>query len=54
MTMKTTDVMFEGVIKYAREYKKYEGKTEQEIEEEVEAITTNSNGNLIGVKRICL
>ena len=38
MTMKTTDIMFEGVIKYAKEYKKYEGKTEQQIEEEVEAI----------------
>ena len=38
MTMKTTDLMFEGVLKYAREYKKYEGKTEQEIEKEVEAI----------------
>jgi carboxylesterase len=38
MTMKTTDVMFEGIIKYAKEYKKYEGKTAQQIEEEVEAI----------------
>ena len=38
MSMKTTDIMFEGVLKYAREYKKYEGKTEEEIEKEVEAI----------------
>ncbi|WP_391116886.1 alpha/beta hydrolase [Psychrobacillus sp. L3] len=38
MSMKTTDIMFEGVLKYAREYKKYEGKTEEQIEEEVEAI----------------
>lgn len=38
MTMKTTDIMFKGVIKYAKEYKKYEGKTEQQISEEVEAI----------------
>lgn len=38
MTMKTTDIMFEGVVKYAKEYKKYEGKSEQQIEEEVEAI----------------
>lgn len=38
MSMKTTDIMFDGVLKYAREYKKYEGKTDQQIEEEVEAI----------------
>ncbi len=38
MTMKTTDLMFEGVLKYARGYKRYEGKSEQQIEEEVEAI----------------
>ncbi|MFC5558706.1 alpha/beta hydrolase [Ureibacillus thermophilus] len=38
MTMRTTDMMFQGVLKYAREYKKYEEKTEQQIYEEVEAI----------------
>ena len=38
MTMKTTEVMFEGVINYAKEYKKYEGKTAEQIEEEIEAI----------------
>lgn len=38
MTMRTTDIMFQGVLKYAREYKKYEGKTEQQILEEVEVI----------------
>ena len=38
MTMKTTDMMYEGVLKYAREYKKYEGKNEAEIEKEVEAL----------------
>ncbi|WP_342577319.1 carboxylesterase [Psychrobacillus sp. FSL K6-2843] len=41
MTMKTTDVMFEGVVKYAKEYKKYEGKSEEQIEEEVEEIRKN-------------
>ena len=39
MTMKTTDIMFEGVLKYAREYKKYEGKTPEQIEKEVEALS---------------
>ena len=38
MTMRTTDLMFEGVLKYARDYKRYEGKSAQQIEEEVEAI----------------
>jgi len=38
MSMKTTDLMYEGVLKYAREYKRYEGKNEEEIEEEVEAL----------------
>ena len=38
MTMRTTDIMYEGVLKYAREYKKYEGKTDEEIEKEVEAL----------------
>lgn len=31
-------MMFEGVIKYAKDYKKYEGKTEQQINEEIEAL----------------
>lgn len=38
MTMKTTDKMFEGVLKYAKEYKKYEGKPENQIQIEVEQI----------------
>ena len=38
MTMKTTELMYEGVLKYAREYKRYEGKDSNLIEEEVEAL----------------
>lgn len=38
MTMRTTDVMFEGVLKYAAEYKKYEQKDNTTIEQEVAAI----------------
>ncbi|AYC30098.1 alpha/beta hydrolase [Paenisporosarcina cavernae] len=38
MSMKTTDLMFEGVLKYSRDYKKYEGKDEAIIESEVDAI----------------
>ena len=40
MSMKTTDIMYEGVCKYAREYKKYEGKDEQQIEKDSGSITT--------------
>lgn len=35
MYMKTTDLMYEGVLKYAYEYKKYEGKDDAVIEEEM-------------------
>ncbi|WKA55964.1 alpha/beta hydrolase [Planococcus shixiaomingii] len=35
MYMKTTNLMYEGVLKYAREYKKYEGKDQAVIEEEM-------------------
>lgn len=38
MTLKTTDLMYEGVLKYAGEYKKYEGKEQAQIDEEVEAL----------------
>lgn len=38
MTMRTTDKMFEGVLKYAADFKRFEGKNEVEIEQEVEAI----------------
>ena len=41
MTMRTTDIMYEGVLEYAAEYKKYEGKDAEIIENEVEAITVN-------------
>lgn len=37
MYMKTTDLMYEGVLKYAREYKNYEGKNDELIEEEMKA-----------------
>jgi carboxylesterase len=38
MSMKTTELMYDGVLKYAREYKKYEGKSEEEIELDIEAL----------------
>lgn len=38
MTMRTTDIMFEGVLKYAQDYKKFEGKEQSQIEAEVALI----------------
>ncbi|MFC4713946.1 alpha/beta hydrolase [Planococcus dechangensis] len=35
MHMKSTELMYEGVLKYAREYKNYEGKDDKLIEEEM-------------------
>lgn len=35
MHMKSTDLMYQGVLEYAREYKKYEGKDDKLIEEEM-------------------
>lgn len=37
MVMKSTELMYEGVLNYAREYKKYEGKDQEIIEKEMEA-----------------
>ena len=38
MTMRTLEKMFAGVIEYAKQYKKYEGKSDEQIKEEVEKI----------------
>jgi carboxylesterase len=38
MTMKTTELMYEGVLKYARDYKRYEGKSPEVIEQEIEEL----------------
>lgn len=46
MTMKTTDLMFKGVLKYAKDFKRFEGKTETEIEQEVEAIKSKGMPSL--------
>ncbi|WP_170008148.1 alpha/beta hydrolase [Bacillus fonticola] len=36
MYIKSEDVMYQGVLDYAREFKKYEGKSEEVIEQEME------------------
>lgn len=37
MYIKSEEVMYKGILDYAREYKKYEGKTSEEIEAEIES-----------------
>lgn len=46
MSMKTTDLMYEGVLQYAEQYKKYEGKSEEEIEREVAALREQTMDSL--------
>lgn len=46
MTMRTTDVMFQGVLEYAYEYKKREGKSAEQIEAEVAAIKERGMASL--------
>src|SRR6185312_8831543 len=52
MTMKTTDLMYEGVLSYAREYKKYEGKDEQQIEKDIEALQQQSMPSLTDLRAL--
>ncbi len=46
MTMRTTDLMLQGVIEYAQQYKKREGKNEQKIELEIEALKNRGMASL--------
>ncbi|WP_019415920.1 carboxylesterase [Paenisporosarcina sp. TG20] len=52
MSMKTTEIMYEGVLKYAREYKRYEGKDSKVIEEEVEALQNQSMESLPDLRKL--
>ncbi|MGE7545896.1 alpha/beta hydrolase [Sporosarcina newyorkensis] len=42
MTMKTTDLLYQGVLKYARDYKKFAGQSDEQIEQEVADLKTKS------------
>lgn len=52
MSMRTTDLMYEGVLDYAREYKKYEGKDEQTIAQEVQALRQHSMPSLADLREL--
>ncbi|PIC63902.1 carboxylesterase [Sporosarcina sp. P13] len=42
MTMKTTDLMWQGVLKYARDYKKFAGDPDELIQQEMTELKTKS------------
>lgn len=52
MTMRTTDIMFEGVLEYAKQYKKQQGKSEQEINPEIEAIEKQGMASLPALQKL--
>ncbi len=52
MSMKTTDLMYEGVLKYAGEYKKYEGKNKEQIDSEVERLKQQSMPSLADLREL--
>ncbi|KXH79266.1 carboxylesterase [Sporosarcina sp. HYO08] len=52
MSMRTTDLMYEGVLKYASDYKKYEGKDAEEIEKEVNALRDQTMPSLKDLREL--
>lgn len=52
MVMRTTEKMFDGVLKYAGDFKRFEGKDEAVIEQEVEAIRQQGMPSLSELKQL--
>lgn len=52
MTMKTTDVMYGGVLKYARDYKKFAGMDEEQIERDMDYLQTQTMPGLEGLQSL--
>lgn len=52
MTMRTTDIMFAGVLDYAKQYKKQEGKDEAQIEGELQAIREHGMPSLTDLQQL--
>lgn len=52
MSMRTTDKMFKGVIKYAKDYKRFEGKNESQIESELQAIIDHGMPSLKDLQQL--
>ncbi|WP_432352700.1 alpha/beta hydrolase [Sporosarcina sp. A2] len=52
MSMRSLDLMYEGVLHYAREYKKLEGKEEETIEAEVTVLREKSMPSLVDLQKL--
>lgn len=52
MKMRTLDTMFAGVLEYAQQYKKYEGKSNEEIEAELTSIREAGMPGLQGLQQL--
>lgn len=52
MSMRSLDQMYGGVLQYAREYKKLEGKDEDTIEEELTALRGKSMPSLVELQKL--
>ncbi|MFD1927498.1 alpha/beta hydrolase [Sporosarcina siberiensis] len=52
MTMKTTDVMYSGVLKYAQEYKKFERKSEEVIAAEMKNLQLQEMPSLTDLREL--
>ncbi len=52
MFIKSEEVMYNGVVDYAKEYKRFEGKTEDQIEKEIEAFKETPMGTLTALQNL--
>lgn len=52
MTMRTTEMMFSGVLKFAQQYKQAEKKSEQEIEQEMAMIRQAGMPSLVDLQKL--
>ncbi|MDW4528062.1 carboxylesterase [Rossellomorea marisflavi] len=52
MYIKSEEVMYDGVVEYAREFKKYEGKPEDQIEKEMEEFKKTPMGTLKALQEL--
>jgi carboxylesterase len=52
MTIKSEDVMYKGVLAYAREYKRHEGKTVEQIEAEMQVFAKTPMNTLQALQQL--
>jgi carboxylesterase len=52
MYIKSEEVMYKGILEYARNYKKFEGKSEAEIEEEMKQFEKTPMNTLRGLQEL--